>query len=98
MFYETHRMMRKQAKYEKTKAYEIIESLRSSELSDDEVLASLDILLNGDNTETFKSVLLLAKRILGGKENEGLEVDTNNSNVTHRRLPTKPSFDDADQA
>jgi hypothetical protein len=64
MFYETDRIVRKQQKYEKIRAYALIDEQKSNGLSDAEIIASIDVLLGGKNNEFQVGVLRLAREIL----------------------------------
>jgi len=72
MFYDTERIVRKQEKYEKTKAYATISKLKSKGLSVSEAIDAISILLEDDNTESQQAILERAKRILQS-EKESLD-------------------------
>jgi hypothetical protein len=66
-FYDTDRMIRKQQNYEKSRAYDIIGSLKARDLSDQEILSCIDmmILLDAeDQSETQIKALFIAKQIV----------------------------------
>ena len=82
MFYDTERILRKQEKYVKLKAYSTIKKLECKGLSVDEMINALEILLTDDNTEFQESVLERAKDILKSQK----EIDDekgNNSNISY---------------
>jgi hypothetical protein len=63
--YEFDRMIRKQQKFVKTRAYRIIQELEAKSLDNSEQKACLTVLLdNPDNTETQKDVLTFAKNVI----------------------------------
>ena len=63
-FYESERIIRKQERYEKSKAYDIIGTLKCKDLSMPEVLACIEVMSkNVENSESQVSVLALAHRI-----------------------------------
>jgi hypothetical protein len=64
-FYETDRMIRKQQNYEKSRAYDVIGSLKARNLSDQEILSCIEVMmmLDGQN-ETQIQALILAKQIV----------------------------------
>ena len=65
MFYETERVIRKQAMYMGRKAGDVVRSFDNKEMTTDEVIACIDIMLSEDNnTETRVDVLNLARKIV----------------------------------
>jgi ribosomal protein S24E len=70
MFYETERIINKQNKYIKRKALDVVNSFMSKTLTQDEIVACIDVMLGEDNTETRVDVLNLARKIvISNKEN-----------------------------
>lgn len=63
-FYDSERMIRKQQKYEISKAYNTIDSLRTKGLKEEEIIKALKILLKDENTEFQAKVLTRAIEIL----------------------------------
>lgn len=82
MFYDTERIVRKQLKYEKIKAYDIIQEMRAKSMSVSEMIDALEILLNDENTEFKESVLKRAKSLLEASMEADNEKDQCNSNGT----------------
>lgn len=79
-FYESERIVRKQQKYEKLKAYEAISKLENKGLSTTEMIDALNILIKDDNTEFRHDVLNRAKAILTSRkesdsDNEGSSIN-----------------------
>ena len=65
MFYDTERIVRKQEKYEKSKAYEVIGALKHKGLNTKETLACIEIMSFLDsNNESQKAILNLAHQIV----------------------------------
>ena len=65
MFYDTERIVRKQEKYEKSKAYDVIETLKLKGLNTKESLACIEIMSFLDsNNESQKAILNLAHQIV----------------------------------
>lgn len=85
MFYDTERIVRKQEKYEKSKAYEVISTLKHKGLSTKETLACIEVMSFLDNNnESQQAILNLAHRIVASHvEQECLDAEnliiTNNS-------------------
>lgn len=71
MFYETSRVIQKQRKYLKTKANQVLQELKDSDLSDDEILACLDVMSHDDVSDTQKDIIDVAKNIV--KSRQGLQ-------------------------
>lgn len=64
-FYESERITRKQENYEKSRAYEIIESLKKKNLTFDQMLVTLGAMFDDKtNTETQRAVLIRAHDII----------------------------------
>lgn len=57
MFYESERIIRKNEKYEKTKAYSIVSDLKNKGLSNEEMIEATRILLNGNKNESQSAIL-----------------------------------------
>jgi hypothetical protein len=75
MFYETERIVRKQQKYVKIKAYSTISRLENKGLSVSEMTNAIDILLTDENTEFQQDILKLAKHILESRKESSGEVN-----------------------
>lgn len=73
MFYETERIIRKQQRYVKSKACSIISSLESKELTREEVIACIDVMLSEDNSESKVDILNLARKIVTSRKESGNE-------------------------
>jgi len=81
MFYDSARIIEKQQKYEKIRAYEMIESLEKTGLSSEYVLCALELMSKRSNSEFQLSVISKAKVILIARKEKN-EASTNN-NVTN---------------
>ena len=68
MFHESLRIMEKQEKYEKIRAYRVIDSLEKDGLSDEKMLPVLDLLMDKAELDFDKSVLSKAKHILNARK------------------------------
>lgn len=64
MFYESERIIRKNEKHKKTKAYDLISDLKKKGLSNEEMIEAIKILLNDNNNEFQDDVFNKAKCIL----------------------------------
>ena len=89
MFYETERIIRKNQKYEKSRAYATISKLENKGLSKAEMLEAIEILLKDDNTESQQSILELAKRILETLEDDSDKENPNQSNAHNDTTASK---------
>ena len=78
MFYDTERIVRKQEKYEKSKAYEVISALKLKGLSTKETLACIEIMSFLDtNNESQNAILNLAHQIVTSHvEQEHLDAES----------------------
>ena len=65
MFYETERMVRKQQKYEKSMAYDIIDMFKKKGLNNRETLACIEVMsyLDNQHTESQMASITLAHKI-----------------------------------
>jgi hypothetical protein len=79
MFYDSARIIDKQEKYEKIRAYEMIESLEKTGLSSDYVFCALELMSRRSNSEFQSSVISKAKAILAARKEKN---DTHNDNHT----------------
>ena len=79
MFYESERIVRKQQKYEKTRAYAIVNDLQRKGLSHQEMIEAVNILLMSENTECQQAILEKAKLILSAQKEIMDEESTNRS-------------------
>jgi hypothetical protein len=65
MFYDTERIVRKQEKYEKSKAYDVISALKHKGLNTKETLACIEVMSFLDsNNESQIAILNLAHQIV----------------------------------
>lgn len=76
MFYEDERIVRKQQKYVKSKAYQKVKRLEDKGLSDDEIVGCLDVLLAQDNNETQVDILNVARNIVISRQEKVNEDDS----------------------
>jgi hypothetical protein len=63
MFYESQRIINKQTKYEKSRAYNIIDELRKRGFNHDSILKILDALVHCAKSETDIAIFKKAKSI-----------------------------------
>jgi hypothetical protein len=77
MFSESMRIVEKQEKYEKIRAYGVIDSLEKNGMSLDKMLLAVDILLSKASLEFDVAVLTKAKNMLDVRKekNEGTRTD-----------------------
>ena len=74
--YDAVRIIRKNSKYEKIRAYAVIEKLKAKGLSTTEMVEALEILLKDENSEFDNSVYSRAKSILESDKEFQIEKDT----------------------
>lgn len=79
--YDTERIIRKQQKYVKLKAYQAIADLNKKGLSGVKAIDALDILLDSDNSEFQQEVLAKAKSILKSQEENDDQENSLSDNV-----------------
>jgi len=81
-FYETDRIIRKQQTFEKSRAYDIIGVLKHKNMSYQEVLACLDVMIFVDGqSETQMQILTKAKEITNYYIEQELIDAANSSNI-----------------
>lgn len=80
-FYDSERIVRKNEKYEKTKAYAAISKLENKGLSVSEMIEALDILLKDQNTESQQSILERAKKILESRKESDCEENSDENDT-----------------
>ena len=87
MFHESMRIVEKQEKYEKIRAYGVIDSLEKNYMTTDKMLLAVDILIDKAHLEFDIAVLTKAKNILNVRKekNEGNLID---NNATINSVPT----------
>lgn len=64
MFYESTRIVEKQEKHEKSRAYDLIESLEKSGLDNHHLFCALELMSKRAQSEFESAVILKAKQIL----------------------------------
>lgn len=65
MFYETYRIMRKQAIYLDQKAREMIDNFKAKDMNHEEIIAAIELLANDKNgTDLHKDIVNRALAIL----------------------------------
>ena len=64
MFYDSQRIVTKNENYEKTRAYNIVSDFRAKNLSTEDSLSMIDILLKDNPNESKTSILNRARTIL----------------------------------
>ena len=79
MFHESMRIVEKQEKYEKIRAYGIIDSLEKNYMTTDKMLLAVDILIDKAHLDFDIAILTKAKSILNVRKekNEGNLIDNN---------------------
>lgn len=70
MSYESTRIIDKQEKYEKIRAYDLIESLEKSGISSDHVFCALELMGRKARSEFESAIILRAKQILSVRQGE----------------------------
>lgn len=69
MFYEDQRIVRKQARFIRSKALEMIDNFKSKKLDDVEIIAALELLLQDkDNNELHQDIVKKAISILNKED------------------------------
>jgi hypothetical protein len=68
MFFDSARIVEKQEKYEKIRAYDIIDSLEKKNFSLDKMLVVLDFLSCKTDNDFRKAILYKAKKILQARK------------------------------
>lgn len=86
MFSDTQKQVNKQLKYEKSKAYEIVSSLKAKKLSNIEILACIDVMSSADNNETQQEVLIKARTMVS------FEVEQEHKYETSSFIPIDANF------
>ena len=64
MFYDSSRIIEKQEKYEKIRAYDVILTLEKKDLSNENMVAAVNLMMVEANNDFHKSVFSRAKDIL----------------------------------
>lgn len=65
MTFDSERISRKQERYEKSRAYDIIDMFKSKNISNKEILACIEVMaFFDDNTETQVAVITKARNII----------------------------------
>lgn len=95
MFYESERIIRKQAKVVNTKAYEIIHDLEAKGLSNQEIISCVSLLLKEDNSEFQRDILEHALKTLNLKKEskDVTKIDTSYVFVDGRVQPKSSRFE-----
>lgn len=70
MFFESSRILEKQEKYEKIRAYDFIESLEKIDMPLDTMIATLDLYLKDVDSEYKRIIIYKAKSILEARKEE----------------------------
>jgi hypothetical protein len=70
MSYESTRIIDKQEKYEKIRAYDLVESLEKSGISSDHVLCALELMGRKARSEFESAIISRAKQILSARQGE----------------------------
>jgi hypothetical protein len=64
MFYDSSRIIDKQEKYEKIRAYDVIFCLEKTDLSNENMIETIDLMLSKAELDFHKSIFTKAKNIL----------------------------------
>lgn len=64
MFYDSLRIIDKQEKYEKIRAYEVILSLEKKDLSSENMISTISVMMEDATNDYHKSIFLKARNIL----------------------------------
>lgn len=86
VFYESSRIIDKQEKYEKIRAYKVIDSLEKDGLSDEKMLTVINLLMSKTQLDFEKSVLSKALNILSARKEKN-ETSTTIDDNSINRLP-----------
>lgn len=79
MFYENDRIINKQLKFVKIRAYSIIQDLETKGLSDIEIAACIGLLLKDETTEYQKDILDYALKTVNSRQEQANAVQTINT-------------------
>ena len=85
-FYESSRIIDKQEKYEKIRAYKVIDSLEKDGLSDEKMLTVISLLIGKTQLDFEKSVLSKALNIVNARKEKN-EISTTINDNSISRLP-----------
>ena len=85
-FYESSRIIDKQEKYEKIRAYKVIDSLEKDGLSDEKMLTVISLLIGKTQLDFEKSVLSKALNIVNARKEKN-EISTTINDNAISRLP-----------
>ena len=78
MFSDTQKQIEKQLNHEKSRAYNIISSLKQKQLSNKEILECIDVMASSsDNNETQQEVLNKARSIVAFEVEQELIYEAN---------------------
>lgn len=86
VFYESSRIIDKQEKYEKIRAYRVIDSLEKDGLSDEKMLTVINLLIGKTQLDFEKSVLSKAINIINARKEKN-ETSTIIDDSSINRLP-----------
>ena len=86
VFYESSRIIDKQEKYEKIRAYRVIDSLEKDGLSDEKMLTVINLLISKTQLDFEKSVLSKALTIINARKEKNESSATSNDNSINRLL------------
>jgi hypothetical protein len=86
VFYESSRIIDKQEKYEKIRAYRVIDSLEKDGLSDEKMLTVINLLIGKTQLDFEKSVLSKAINIINARKEKN-ETSTTIDDNSINRLP-----------
>ena len=87
MVFDSERISRKQERYEKSRAYNIIETFKSKNLNNKEILACIEVMiLLNDNTETQTAAVIKARNIIIQNINQELINASNFTNLINNNI------------
>jgi hypothetical protein len=87
MVFDSERISRKQERYEKSRAYNIIETFKSKNLNNKEILACIEVMiLLNDNTETQTAAVIKARNIIIQNINQELIDASNFTNLINNNI------------
>lgn len=91
MFFENQRIVNKQLKYTKLRAYEIIQDLESKGLGEPEIMSCINLLMKGEISEFQQDVLEFALKTVTSRQekSDAFQVIDSSYSFIHGRVERK---------
>jgi len=86
MFYESSRIVEKQEKHEKLRAYDLVESLEKNGLDFDRISCALELMSRRSKTEFQSSIISKAKQILLARKEKNEANGTDSTSISINSL------------